>query len=564
MKNLSIIAAMLSCLVSYAQLQNANWYFGHHCGLTFLPDPYNPAAISSSQIEGALEASASVSDNNGNLLFYTNAEKVWNASNTVMPHGDGLLGDTSCTQGAVIVPKPGDSNNYYIFTLSGGSSNHPSPLTQRRGLHYSEVDMAINDVISTVKNIPLKDEYGTLINPAYYNTSEKMTTARHSNGVDYWVVVYIKDKIYSYLVSSAGVSLLPVSSNAPLNIPNVSPAVFEPLVGRCTGQMKISPDGKKIGVAYGDLGLLPGDEYGQGAITLGTFDTSTGHATFSGNLIQPYIGYHYGLEFSPSSNYVYFNAESRLYRGDAFTATTANVTMLEETGHHFQFQLAVNGKIYTNNYNAADSTPSISVINDPDDALDPNVQSESVPITTGTLQLGFPAWVHWQNQDCQPNATFNIPELNFVPYIHKYQNYIITNGNYSVAEGQNITLQAGNYVLIKPNTYIKPGSIFLAHIDDCESESKSRTMEEQQEITENTTGLKLYPNPANDIVSVASYNNPIQHITVVSLDGKTIYDKDTDKTNIWSFNVKEYIKGIYIVTVQTANGMIHTEKLVIH
>lgn len=38
----------------------------------------------------SFEACASISDSAGNLLFYTNGEKVWNKNHEVMPNGEGL------------------------------------------------------------------------------------------------------------------------------------------------------------------------------------------------------------------------------------------------------------------------------------------------------------------------------------------------------------------------------------------------------------------------------------------------------------------------------------------
>ena len=57
--------------------------------------------------------------NTGQLLFYTDGRKVWNANNQVMPNGSNLLGGfyNSCTQGALIVPFPEDNQRYYLFTL---------------------------------------------------------------------------------------------------------------------------------------------------------------------------------------------------------------------------------------------------------------------------------------------------------------------------------------------------------------------------------------------------------------------------------------------------------------
>ena len=75
-----------------------------------------PTAISGGALN-TKEGSTSISDKDGNLLFYTNGEEVYDKNNDIMSGGTGLHGDESSTQSAIIVPKPNDPNIYYIFTV---------------------------------------------------------------------------------------------------------------------------------------------------------------------------------------------------------------------------------------------------------------------------------------------------------------------------------------------------------------------------------------------------------------------------------------------------------------
>ena len=96
------------------------------------------------------EGVATISDNSGNLLFYTNGITVWNRNHLIMTNGSGLLGDFSSTQSAIIVQKPLSTNIYYIFT----SDNDAGP----DGIRWSEVDMNLSSglgAITTNKNIAL-------------------------------------------------------------------------------------------------------------------------------------------------------------------------------------------------------------------------------------------------------------------------------------------------------------------------------------------------------------------------------------------------------------------------
>ena len=69
------------------------------------------------------EGVASISNREGQLLFYTNGETVYTSGNTVMVNGTGLSSSGTSTQSVVIVPKP-QSNKYYLFTTDyNGSPN---------------------------------------------------------------------------------------------------------------------------------------------------------------------------------------------------------------------------------------------------------------------------------------------------------------------------------------------------------------------------------------------------------------------------------------------------------
>ena len=163
---------MLAIFPLSAQNNADIWYFGDYAGIDFRSGA--PVALTNSamfQHEGC----ASISDNFGNLLFYTNGMEIWNANHTLMPNGTGLMGDVSAAQSGVIVPKPGDLNIYYVFTVDAEISTN--------GLRYSEVDMALDgglgDVTGT-KNVFLAQP-----------SEEKVTAVLHANGYDIWVMTHL-------------------------------------------------------------------------------------------------------------------------------------------------------------------------------------------------------------------------------------------------------------------------------------------------------------------------------------------------------------------------------------
>jgi len=78
-----------------------NWYFGSFAGVTF--NFGAPQALMDGQM-GANRGSITVSDSLGNLLFYSNGEKVWNRNHQVMPNGNNLIGRMD----GVPIPPTGD------------------------------------------------------------------------------------------------------------------------------------------------------------------------------------------------------------------------------------------------------------------------------------------------------------------------------------------------------------------------------------------------------------------------------------------------------------------------
>src|SRR5882762_2021002 len=144
MKKFSLFSLFISLSqLVFSQHQSDKWYFGIYAGLDFTsgsPIPITDGALSTS------EGCSSISDYNGNLLFYTDGRTVYDRNNQAMPNGAGLDGGESSTQAALIVPLPGISTQvYYIFTTDqiGG------PL----GFRYSVVDMTLNGGFGDVTTI---------------------------------------------------------------------------------------------------------------------------------------------------------------------------------------------------------------------------------------------------------------------------------------------------------------------------------------------------------------------------------------------------------------------------
>ena len=135
--------------------------------------------------------------------------------------------------------------------------------------------------------------------------------------------------------------------------------------------------------------------------------------------------------------------------------------------------------------------------------------------------------------------------------------------NYETVSGQDITMNAGNYIEILPNSVISSGSTFLAQINPCEgcSSSQSRNNAYKKDDREGAQ-LQLYPNPSSDYIKIDTPGTSINSITVVSLDGKTVFSGQNLPEG-FVLDVTGYIKGIYAAAIETSDGKTYNEKIVV-
>ncbi len=265
---------MLSlCLAHYFSVCQSPadwWYFGQNAGVHFMPT--GPVADTNGLLV-TFEGCASISDQQGNLLFYTDGINVYNSIHDTMPNGQGLLGNPSSTQSAIIVPRPGISSQYFIFTVS---------TDIQVGLSYSLVDMTLDgglgDVVVAMKNIQMLAGVG-----------ENVCAVNHSEGSKFWILSHLRltDLIAAFEVSNGGVNLTPVMSNT-----------LDTIEAR-VGSIKGSPDANYIAYAS-QVGIA-------GRIKLMTFDNSNGQITATISWSSSVLTGPYGAEFSDDSKVLYIS-----------------------------------------------------------------------------------------------------------------------------------------------------------------------------------------------------------------------------------------------------------------
>ena len=171
----------------------SQWNFGQRVGLDFT----SGIPVEYSCHQNAIRSCASISNNAGQLCFYTNGRQVWDrlhqeiTTSTLFINGNpnslSINGNFNSKQGVLILPSPSNLNHYYIFTVSDIPYNGNSI---NNGLCYSIIDMSSGLAqLTTTLNVPVQ----TPVIP----TTAYLTAIPFCDNTGYWLVTHGVDGIYS-------------------------------------------------------------------------------------------------------------------------------------------------------------------------------------------------------------------------------------------------------------------------------------------------------------------------------------------------------------------------------
>jgi len=381
-----LLLFLFSTVCSFSQKETYNWYFGNKTGLQYhtgVPVPVDTSAMFSH------ETTSVISDTAGNLMFYSNSEKVWNRNHEIMPNGDSLKGWSGRPLAVVTVPAPGKSDQYYVFhSYPYGTTNVDNTA------YYSIVDMkadnGLGDVI--VKNIPV---------PHGLDTESVLVMMMHANNEAFWLVLlkvphYEIDTIFSYLLDEHGLNGNPVKT--PTNF--------------YRGFLKFSPNGK-----YLFMGGWGGGTWEQRTCIIYEFNKANG--TLQEVLsFDPAPGddeYHHieGAEFSANGEFLYCTMWKRSFWPNMDTTTSkiiqydmskiGNVTEFEasafvldvtvrlfpQSNAYEHLQMGPDGKIVVATYGY-----SLGVINYPEKhGFNCGLRFDAISVYPRTSTAGLPNFV---------------------------------------------------------------------------------------------------------------------------------------------------------------------------
>ncbi len=251
-----------------------------------------------------------MSDRDGELIFYSNGCQVNTAEDELMVNGDSLnYGDVYedlCNR-----TRPFYFSAQDMFSLPAGISSSDGCyflFHKRSKFLFEPAFHLITDAILLTRICP-EPMSGELIvtsknEPVVLDTnivSGNFTATRHADGKQWWVITAdaIGNSFFTILIDSLGVK-----------------SVFNQTIGDTTsrsnsgGQAKFSPDGSKFAMFHSKSGGFLFD-----------FDRWTGqlsnYQSFGPIDSNSIIG---GCEFSPSGRFLYVNTSVRAYQYDLFAS----------------------------------------------------------------------------------------------------------------------------------------------------------------------------------------------------------------------------------------------------
>ncbi len=333
-----------------------NWFFGNGAALNFNS---TCQSISGSDLYTD-EGCASISDQNGQLLFYTNGVYIWDKDHKKINKNNPLFGHKSATQSALITSNPANSDEYFVFTIDekagekglcyslisiGGIQNIKEEKLENNALRTPDLFSGKYDPTILKQNIALSK-----------SVTEKLIAVPHADQKSIWILTHQwnSNTFIAYHLNKNGKIKDKVFSKAGSVHKNQSKSNNSESIG----QMKVSSDHKKIALSI---------SYREHAdVELFDFDQKTGKVKLSKNIKSK--GNAYGVEFSSDASklYVsYLSGPNALVQYDL--SNNAKQTIIFENDNeeiiYGALQIGPDQKIYV-----AKTTTYIDVINDPNKA----------------------------------------------------------------------------------------------------------------------------------------------------------------------------------------------------
>lgn len=561
--------------IAYAQDAKINtlWCLGNN-GAVF--NTKNETIVSSNNHKlSKINASATVSDSLGNLLFYTNGHKVFNKTHQVMEGGADLNGSPLTVQ-TLVLPFPGkiNANKYLIFSLPNVKD------TSSRGIAYSIVNMNLGekDGLGKPLGVVEQDTKNTLLNLGEDSKqsnfkafrTEAITAVSFINENDekegYWVLLPYGKYLYAYKLTEEGLGSTPIKSD--LKLSDNTKMNFDDVGYIVASGNLLDKEGYSHLLALGKSGSF----YSSSISCIRSFDNVKGKIVedekLAYNVNMTYKGMVNGLlsysaAFSEDNSLLYLGCNGSIKVVNLFSDDLEYKSLDFDNNKKSYVSKGVNNEIYVS---GAGNSSFLSKIKNPLSYQESAIELDAINFKGINVDKPLPQSLSISNLG-GVNCNAIILEDKELNDKVVYKGKTISAGiNYIVSDKQDVVFKASDYVEFKETTDIAEGAIFEASIEKCINSakgvfSKSEELKFDKDFLDKNSDVIIFPNPSSDYVEVLSSLSDIVSITMSSTEGKIVNRIEGVHSKFYFLDIRNLSEGVYFLKVKTNDGKLVVKKL---
>lgn len=526
---------------------------------------------------------ASICDENGNLLLYTNGQAVYNGNHQVVEdtinynaqwdnwtyRNDSIYVNLGLPtiQGAIILPHPNNSNLFYIFY-----SQYDLDSLRTTKMLYGLVDINadIGQGQMVFRDVPLIEEL---------LSSGSLNAVKHANGRDWWIIFSARSntKFFKFLLSPSGIE-------------NHGAQIIGDEFDSANSQFYFSPSGEFAALCS----LDEFDEEG-GQVVIMEFDRCTGGFFNRVSEIIPGNTFSQGVSFSPNNRFLYATDSDLVFQYDLKSSdilASRNV-VAEYDGFEYYYSedtingtglptrfgwmgLAPNGKIYV--CSTSGGSRVMHVVNSP------NQYGEQCDVLQHSVYLPTSFWRTMPNFPnfrlgpadgslCDTLGLNNNPISKFTFNKSKEDPLKIEFVNLSYYEPENYEWDFGDdnssNEFEPVHSYSEKGiyEVCLTASNIYSSNKSCKTIYLNSTSAENDIidahKINLYPNPVRDKFSLSLENLGLKSgsLLIYTNMGEVLLRSEINE-GLNQYDISSLSDGLYFYSILNDNDQIHTGKFI--